>query len=145
MENPETKTDLWVLPLWGDRKPTPFLRTEFNERSGQFSPDGHWIASPRTSPAAMRFTSESSPPALLKVLWDTAGKWLISKRGGTNPRWRGDGRSCSLWLPTGSLCQSTSAPSRYLRQERRGLCFSCRLVLVAPACLWHKAFLYPLR
>ena len=44
VENPETKTDLWVLPLQGDRKPIPFLRTEFNERSGQFSPDGHWIA-----------------------------------------------------------------------------------------------------
>ena len=44
VEKPETKTDLWVLSLQGDRKPTPFLRTEFNERSGQFSPDGHWIA-----------------------------------------------------------------------------------------------------
>ena len=44
VENPETKSDLWVLPLQGDRKPIPFLRTEFNERSGQFSPDGHWIA-----------------------------------------------------------------------------------------------------
>jgi hypothetical protein len=27
-------------PIAGDGKPTPFLRTEFNERSGQFSPDG---------------------------------------------------------------------------------------------------------
>ena len=33
-----------MLPLQGDRKPTSFLRTEFNERSGQFSPDAHWIA-----------------------------------------------------------------------------------------------------
>lgn len=24
--------------------------------------------------------------------WDTAGKWLISKGGGTNPKWRGDGK-----------------------------------------------------
>jgi serine/threonine protein kinase/Tol biopolymer transport system component len=42
--NPKTKSDLWVLPLNGDHKPIPFLRTEFNESSGQFSPDGHWIA-----------------------------------------------------------------------------------------------------
>ena len=43
-EDPETKSDLWVLPLQGDRKPIPFLRTRFNESSGQFSPDGRWIA-----------------------------------------------------------------------------------------------------
>jgi dipeptidyl aminopeptidase/acylaminoacyl peptidase len=33
VENPETKSDLWVLPLQGDRKPTPFLRTERKLRS----------------------------------------------------------------------------------------------------------------
>ena len=35
---------LWVLSLSGDQKPFPFLKTPFNERSGQFSPDGHWVA-----------------------------------------------------------------------------------------------------
>jgi len=44
VENQEPKSDLWVLPLQGDRKPAPFLRTEFNESYGQFSPTGHWIA-----------------------------------------------------------------------------------------------------
>ena len=39
----KTKHDLWVLPLGGDNKPFPFLRTEFNEEDGRFSPDGHWI------------------------------------------------------------------------------------------------------
>jgi len=28
----------------GDRHPEPFLRTRFDERGGQFSPDGRWIA-----------------------------------------------------------------------------------------------------
>ena len=38
---PKTKTDLWVLPLEGERKPVPFLITEFNERQAHFSPDGY--------------------------------------------------------------------------------------------------------
>ena len=36
--------DMWVLPLDADRKPREVLQTEFNERLGQFSPDGRWIA-----------------------------------------------------------------------------------------------------
>jgi Tol biopolymer transport system component len=43
--DPDTKTkgDLWVLPLFGDRKPFPFLATEFDEARGRLSPDGKWL------------------------------------------------------------------------------------------------------
>jgi eukaryotic-like serine/threonine-protein kinase len=92
VENPKTKSDLWVLSLHGDPNPTPFLRTEFNERSGQFSPDGHWVAhtsdeSGRDEIYVREFTSGSA-----QGYSDTASKWLISKGGGTDPRWRGDGK-----------------------------------------------------
>jgi hypothetical protein len=40
----KTMSDLWVLPLQGDRKPVPYLNTEFSEAQGQFSPDGHFVA-----------------------------------------------------------------------------------------------------
>ncbi len=33
-----------MKPLDGDRKPYAFLNTSFDERAGQFSPDGHWVA-----------------------------------------------------------------------------------------------------
>jgi eukaryotic-like serine/threonine-protein kinase len=42
--DPKTGNDLWVLPFDGDKKPFPFLRTEFNEQQARFSPDGHWVA-----------------------------------------------------------------------------------------------------
>ena len=29
--DPKTHSDIWILPLSGDRKPTPFLQTQFNE------------------------------------------------------------------------------------------------------------------
>jgi Tol biopolymer transport system component len=90
-EDPETKADLWVLPLEGDKKPFPFLRTEFNEQDGQFSPDGRWVAyssdeSGRMEVYVRPFSKESTGAS------GTGGKWLISNGGGSNPRWRGDGR-----------------------------------------------------
>ena len=42
--DPKTSGDQWVLPLQGNRKTRVFLQTEFDERHGQFSPDGHWVA-----------------------------------------------------------------------------------------------------
>ncbi len=42
--DPETKWDLWVLPMDGDRTPRAFLETRFNELGGSVSPDGRWIS-----------------------------------------------------------------------------------------------------
>jgi Tol biopolymer transport system component len=90
--NAKTKDDLWVLPLEGDKKPFPFLETEFNERYGQFSPDGRWVAyssdeSGRDEIYVRPFSSASGETAS-----SAAGKWLISNGGGSHPIWRRDGR-----------------------------------------------------
>jgi len=37
-------TDLWYVSLGADRTPHPFVQTAFQERDGQFSPDGKWVA-----------------------------------------------------------------------------------------------------
>jgi dipeptidyl aminopeptidase/acylaminoacyl peptidase len=55
--NPKTKQDLWVLPIYGDRQPFPFLQTEFNEHQAQFSRDGKWIVTLRMSQERRRSTS----------------------------------------------------------------------------------------
>jgi Tol biopolymer transport system component len=39
----ETGWDLWELPVDGDRRPAPLVRTQFNEGGGWFSPDGRWL------------------------------------------------------------------------------------------------------
>jgi Tol biopolymer transport system component/predicted Ser/Thr protein kinase len=41
---PEGGTELWLLPTSGDRKPVPFLKTQYNVLQGQVSPDSKWIA-----------------------------------------------------------------------------------------------------
>jgi Tol biopolymer transport system component len=42
----DTKTgfDISAISTKGDRKPFPVFTTVYDERNGQFSPDGKWIA-----------------------------------------------------------------------------------------------------
>ena len=82
--DPNTKDDLWVLPLDGDRKPIPFLQTPFREVRGRFSPDGHWIAYNSDESGRDEVYVQSFPPS--------AGKWQISTSGGEQPMWGRDGK-----------------------------------------------------
>jgi Tol biopolymer transport system component len=75
---------LWALPLYGDRQPFPVDRTTFNEREGQFSPDGEWVA----------YTSIESGRAevYVQAFPQPAGRVQVSNNGGAQPRWRPDGK-----------------------------------------------------
>jgi len=96
--DPKNKYDLWVLPIGGgteDRKPMPFLRTEFNEFAGQLSPDSHWMA----------FTSDRSGrhEVYVRPFPPSEGEWIISIAGGQAPRWRGDGRELFFLAADGKM------------------------------------------
>ncbi len=82
--DPKTKADIWVLPLFADRKPFVFLQTEFNESGGQFSPDGRWMA----------YTSDESgrDEVYVAPFPGPGGKWQVSTAGGTRSKWRRDGK-----------------------------------------------------
>jgi serine/threonine protein kinase len=92
-----TGNDLWILPLRGDRKPLPYVNTEFAERLGQFSPDGHWVA--YISNESGRFEVYVRPFPTIAG----GGKWMISSGGGTQPRWRRDGKELFFISPDGML------------------------------------------
>jgi dipeptidyl aminopeptidase/acylaminoacyl peptidase len=90
--HPKTKSDIWVLPLVGDKKPVQFLSTKFNERQARFSPDGHWVGytsdeSGQDEVYVRSFSMNSAGTAV-----EAGGKLLISNGFGVEPRWRGDGR-----------------------------------------------------
>jgi len=87
--------DLWVLPMTGERKPMPFLRTEFNEWSGMFSPDGRWIVYQSDESARNQIYVQSFPPG--------SGKWQISAEGGEYPAWRRDGKELYYLTLDGDL------------------------------------------
>ncbi len=82
--DPQTRTDIWRLPLFGERQPQPLLRTTADERNGKVSPDGNWLA----------YQSDASGrvEVYLTQFPQPARSWRVSTSGGTNPHWRGDSK-----------------------------------------------------
>lgn len=71
--DPVAKSDLWSLPLQGDRTPIPLYHAEFEEQDATFSPNGKWIA----------FTSTESGryDVYVRPFPEPGGKWQISTSG----------------------------------------------------------------
>ncbi len=82
--DPRTGYDLWVLPVSGDKKPFPFLKTPFEERNGQFSADGKWIAYQSNESGRFEIYVQPFP--------GPGRKFQISTNGGAQPRWNKDSK-----------------------------------------------------
>jgi serine/threonine protein kinase/Tol biopolymer transport system component len=84
-QDPKTGVDLWALPMTGtDKTPVPIARMSCDESNGQFSPDDHFVAYE---------TNESGPfEIVVQTFPQPAGRWQVSLHGGTQPRWRADGK-----------------------------------------------------
>ncbi|MGH9852694.1 MAG: TolB family protein, partial [Blastocatellia bacterium] len=93
--DPKSRNDLWVLPLFGERKPFPFLQTADNEASGVVSPDGKWMAYISDMSGRYEVYVESFP--------GHGGKRQVSTAGGTGPQWRRDGRELYYHALDGKL------------------------------------------
>ena len=98
---------LWVLPLQGDRKPLPFLRSEFAQSDGCFSPDGRWVAYSSNETGRFEIYARPFSPDLLGRTSNAGSKWLISENGGTRPIWRQDGKELYYIGPDGKLTAVT--------------------------------------
>jgi WD40-like Beta Propeller Repeat len=80
---PAAGRDLWMVPLEGDRKPSPFLKGPFNETSPKISPDGRWVA---------YISNESGRNEIfVRPFPASSGKWQISTDGGEAPVWARNG------------------------------------------------------
>ncbi len=103
--DPQTGRDLWVLPMEGDRKPWVFLKTTFNERQGQFSADGHWVAytSNESGRDEIYIQPFAAPAASGAAASPAAGQWQVSTAGGVFPRWRSDGKELYYIGPSGEM------------------------------------------
>ena len=82
--HPKTGLDLWAAPMAGDRKPVPVIHTSFDETAGQFSPDGRWVA----------YQSNQSKPVqiFIQAFPGPGGPQQVTTAGGSQPRWRPDGK-----------------------------------------------------
>ena len=94
-QNPKTGTDLWALPMMGERKPFDVLQNSADEIEGQFSPDGRWLA----------YASNESgrDEVYVRTFPEAGGKWQVSVAGGLQPRWRRDGHELFYVAPDNRL------------------------------------------
>jgi serine/threonine protein kinase len=74
---------LVLIPASGGEA-TPFLVTKAEVTNGQISPDGKWVAYVSNESGDWEIYVTTFPAA--------SGKWQVSRGGGTEPRWRGDGK-----------------------------------------------------
>jgi eukaryotic-like serine/threonine-protein kinase len=80
---PGTRSDVWALPLFGDRKPMPLLQTPFEEGGAALSHDGRWMA---------YVSDESGSNDVYVTTFPVPGrKWQVSTGGGGLPRWSRNG------------------------------------------------------
>ena len=84
--NPGTGADLLAIPVAPDPKPFIIAQTAANEDQGQFSPDGHWVAYTSNESGLSEIYVIPFPPS------PSGGKWLVSRGGGVQPRWRRNGK-----------------------------------------------------
>jgi eukaryotic-like serine/threonine-protein kinase len=83
--SPKTGNDIWSLSLIGDATPKAFQRTEASENWAAFSPDGQWVA--------FSSTAASGLPEVYVTRFPASGQvWRVSADGGTQARWRRDGK-----------------------------------------------------
>jgi dipeptidyl aminopeptidase/acylaminoacyl peptidase len=100
-----TSNDIWVLPLEGKREPYPYLQTAAAENWAAFSPDGDWVA----------FSSTESGRAEVYVSpFPSNGKrWRVSADGGSQARWRRDGKEIFYLAPNRRLMAASVSTSRH--------------------------------
>src|SRR6185503_2474512 len=80
----DTKADIFILPLTGERNPVPFVQTPLNEYDARLSPDGKWLV----------YVSDQSGRREVYVDRFPGGgqRSQISNAGGRSPHWHPNGR-----------------------------------------------------
>ena len=82
--NSDAIRQLWALPLFGNRKPFPFVQVSFGAGSAQFSPNGRYVAYESNETGRDEIYVQTFP--------QHTGRWEISISGGAEPMWRRDGK-----------------------------------------------------
>lgn len=91
----KSNDDLWFLPIEDNSKSVPFLQTAAREWRAQFSPAGDWLAYESNESGRLEIWAQPVPP--------TGAKVQISTDGGTQVRWRRDGKELFYRADSGEL------------------------------------------
>src|SRR5439155_15743273 len=80
--------DIYAVSLTESHQSIPLIHSDSVETQPQLSPDNRWLAyvsdeSGRNEIYVQPFSLDAKPPA---------NRWMVSSSGGTDPRWRRDGK-----------------------------------------------------
>jgi Tol biopolymer transport system component len=89
-----SRSILVLVPLAGGI-PTQFHQSDASETNAQISADGKWVAYSSNESGEWETYVTTFPGA--------SGKWQVSRDGGTEPRWRADGKEIFYIGQTGTL------------------------------------------
>ena len=93
---PTTGQDVMQLRLDGTHAVTPLVQTPFNERNGEVSPDGRWLAYEADSGGQFNIYVRPFPEV-------SSGYWQVSTDGGTRPLWARNSQELFFLNLTGAL------------------------------------------
>jgi Tol biopolymer transport system component len=104
LTNPKTSNDIWMLPLFGDRKASPYVATAANEVWPRVSPDSRWLAYQ---------SNESKRPEIYVTTFPQPGpKRPISTKGGQVPAWSRNGRELYYYSADGEIMAVEIKPGK---------------------------------
>jgi len=86
--------ELWYITM-PDRQTRPLLQSKLLVRNAQFSPDGKFVAYASSETGNWEVYVSPFP--------GFGSKWEVSRGGGEEPRWRGDGKEMFYLAPDGRL------------------------------------------
>jgi len=92
--------DIWILPTFEDRKALPFVQTPFHEYSPALSPNNRWMAYTTNESGGNQVVVQSVPDP-------SRAKYPVSINGGSEARWRRDGKELYFVAPDGKLMAVT--------------------------------------
>jgi eukaryotic-like serine/threonine-protein kinase len=90
------RTDIGIVSLQdSEQKIIPYVSSLADDVQAEFSPNGRWVA----------FTSVESGQneVYVRPFPQGDGKWQISSNGGSEPKWRGDGKELFYLSPDGTM------------------------------------------
>ena len=92
----QERVDIWALELDGERTARPIIESPTRKMLAHLSPNCRWLA---------YVTDESKVNEVVVQPFPDVGrgKWQISRQGGSEPHWRGDGRELYYLAPNGDL------------------------------------------
>lgn len=93
--DPETRGDIWILPLEGKGIPRPFLNGRPNERGPVVSPDGRWLAYVSDESGRDEIYVRAFPEPAIAV--------PVSANVGHEPMWAASGRELFYRGPRGMM------------------------------------------